>query len=597
MRTLSLLLLVAAACSAAVTPPDQIKVAPGFKVELLREASAAEGSWICMAQDDKGRLYLSPQGAVPDSGTAKDSKWGGIWRVTLGSSAQSSVRSAQSGKADAANPKLSTEHWALSTPADVKWERVNVPVGDCMGMLWAFDSLYVSGNGPQGRGIYRCTSSKHDDQLDTATLFKAIPGGAGEHGAHAIVLGPDKKSLYIVNGNSTPILDGLAPDSPYRNWGEDDLLPRLKDPVATFFDKIKAPYGCVYRTDADGTKWELFAGGLRNPYDLAFNPDGELFTYDADMEWDRGLPWYRPTRILHLVPGGEYGFREGSAKWPAWYPDSLPAVCDIGLGCPTGLKFGTGAKGWPEKYRRALFLHDWTFGRILAVQLHERGASYTARNDLASTTYPKDAEANHDVEVFLSGKGMPVTDMEFLRDGSMVFTTGGRGTASGLYRVSYEGENATSPAKGGASGSAGVPPAVPGVSPGTPDVARSAIHDPRAATVPRVAPSDNERRSTPDASRETRDAAGGTPALPARPPRSDADATRNPAPSADAPEAQGKSAGGAASEASATTGSPSAKPSAPAGQSENPAIVTTKEGSAIANRLGDMFGTPSSVRR
>ena len=439
MRTLSLLLITATVCSAAVTPPDQIKVPPGFKVELLREAEPREGSWICMAQDDQGRLYISPQGAIPESGFNKDSKWGGIWRVTLGKSAQSSVLSSQSGKADATNRKLSTEHWALSTPAEMKWERVQVPVGDAMGMLWAFDSLYVSGMGPQGRGIYRCKSSKGDGNLDTATLFKAIPGGAGEHGAHAIVLGPDKK-LYIVNGNSTGILDGLSPDSPYRHWGEDDLLPRLKDPVATFFDKIKAPYGCVYRTDADGTKWELFAGGFRNPYDIAFNPDGELFTYDSDMEWDRGLPWYRPTRILHVVPGGEYGFREGSAKWPAYFPDSLPAVADIGVGCPTGMKFGTDAKGWPEKYRRALFLHDWTYGRILAVTLHEKGASYTAKNDLTSYTFPKDAEANGDVEVFLSGKGMPVTDLEFLRDDSMVFTVGGRGTAAALYRVSWTGK-------------------------------------------------------------------------------------------------------------------------------------------------------------
>ncbi len=490
MRMLSLLLITATLCSAAVTPPDQLKVPPGFKVELLREAGPREGSWICMAQDDQGRLYISPQNAIPESGftedSKKDSKWGGMWRATLG------------------------------TMGVEKWERVRVPVGDAMGMLWAFDSLYVSGNGPQGRGIYRCKSSHGDGNLDTATLFKAIPGGAGEHGAHAIVLGPDKK-LYIVNGNSTGILDGLAPDSPYRHWGEDDLLPRLKDPVATFFDKIKAPYGCVYRTDAAGTKWELFAGGFRNPYDIAFNADGELFTYDADMEWDRGLPWYRPTRILHVVPGGEYGFREGSAKWPAYFPDSLPAVADIGVGCPTGMKFGTDAKGWPEKYRRALFLHDWTYGRILAVTLHQKGASFTARNDLASYTYPRDAEANGDVEVFLSGKGMPVTDMEFLRDGSMVFTVGGRGTAAALYRVSYVGKKVST------------------LKESQERLAKlnkeAALQDRLAKLLPLL-----EQEKSAQAS---------------------------------APEAQRNVAGGAASEASATTGSPSAKASAPDGVPED----------------------------
>ena len=444
----SLLLLFAAACHAAVTQPDQIKVAPGFKVELLREAGPREGSWICMAQDDKGRLYISPQNAIPESGFAKDSKWGGIWRVTLKTETTKGAKEEKrGGNTSGAQPETirnSLTGVQLGEILNLKsqilnWEKVPVPVGDAMGMLWAFDSLYVSGQGPQGRGIYRCQSSHGDDQLDTATLFKAIPGGAGEHGAHAIVLGPDRK-LYIMHGNSTGILDGLAPDSPYRNWGEDDLLPRLRDPVATFFDKIKAPYGCVYRTDADGTKWELFAGGFRNPYDIAFNADGELFTYDSDMEWDRGLPWYRPTRLLHIVPGGEYGFREGSAKWPAYFPDSLPAAGDIGLGCPTGMKFGTEARKWPWKYTRALFLLDWTFGRILVTTPIAHGASYrSAGNDLVNYTFPKDAEANG-VEVFVSGKGLPVTDMEFGKDGAMYFITGGRGTASGLYRVSVEKE-------------------------------------------------------------------------------------------------------------------------------------------------------------
>ena len=48
---------------------------------------------------------------------------------------------------------------------------------------------------------------------------------------------------------------------------------------------------------ADGSNWELVSIGYRNEFDASFNEEGELFTYDADMEWDIGLPWYRPTRI------------------------------------------------------------------------------------------------------------------------------------------------------------------------------------------------------------------------------------------------------------------------------------------------------------
>ena len=69
---------------------------------------------------------------------------------------------------------------------------------------------------------------------------------------------------------------------------------------------VQPPAGHIVRTDPDGKRWEMIAGGFRNPYGLAFNPDGELFVYDADMEWDVGTPWYRPTRVNHVVSGGGY---------------------------------------------------------------------------------------------------------------------------------------------------------------------------------------------------------------------------------------------------------------------------------------------------
>ena len=392
---------IRALAESASTPASEIKVAPGFKVELLKSATPREGSWVSMAIDEKGRLYISPQAKAPD---------GGIMRVTL----------------DVAGQIAKTE-----------WLKLDV--GAAMGMLWAFDSLYVSGQGPDGQGIYRLRDTDGNDELDKIELLKKIPGGGGEHGAHAIVLGPDNK-LYIAQGNATPPVEGIDYEhSPYSHFGEDILVPRVMDPVATFFDNLKVPYGHILRTDSDGKNWELFAAGFRNAYDIDFNEDGELFTYDSDMEWDVGLPWYRPTRILHIVPGGEYGFREGNQKWPVSYPDSLPPVCDIGVGCPTGVKFGSNSK-WPARYRTAFFVMDWTFGRILAVHQSPKSATYTAKNPITSYTHPTGPEAGDDAEVFLSGKAMPVTDLEFGNDGSMYFTVGGRGTQAALYRVSWVGK-------------------------------------------------------------------------------------------------------------------------------------------------------------
>ncbi|MEP6663692.1 MAG: c-type cytochrome, partial [Verrucomicrobiota bacterium] len=136
---------------------------------------------------------------------------------------------------------------------------------------------------------------------------------------------------------------------------------------------------------------------------------------------DWGLPWYRPTRIIHAVTAGEYGWRSGSGKWPAYYADSLPAAVDIGLGSPTGVKFGTHSR-FPEKYREALFAMDWAYGRIFAVHLKPSGATYQGS-----------------FENIVKGKPLNVTDLVFGKDGAMYFITGGRETQSGLYRVSYTG--------------------------------------------------------------------------------------------------------------------------------------------------------------
>jgi putative heme-binding domain-containing protein len=290
-----------------------------------------------------------------------------------------------------------------------------------MGLCYAHDSLYVNGHGPNGTGLYRLVDENRNDQFDAKEVrFLKKFQGEGEHGYHAVVEGPDKM-IYVMNGNHTKVPDGVSPDSPHRNYQEDLLLPRQWD-AGGHAVGILAPGGYIVRTDRDGKKWELMLAGFRNSYDFDFNADGEIFTFDSDMEWDWGMPWYRPTRINHCVSGAEFGWRSGTGKWPDYYPDSLPTAVDIGIGSPTGVKFGTKSK-FPEKYRNALYAMDWSYGRIIAVHLQPRGSSYTGN-----------------YESFVKGKPLNVSDLEFGADGALYFITGGRGTQSGLYRVSHAGQ-------------------------------------------------------------------------------------------------------------------------------------------------------------
>jgi putative heme-binding domain-containing protein len=374
------------------TPAETLKVAKDFKVELLYSVPKGEqGSWVNMCVDPKGRLIVSDQ-------------YGPLYRVT---------------PPPVGGPAAAT-----------KVEKLDLPLGEAHGLLYAYDSLYVMVNEGQKykRGLHRARSRDGGDTFEPPELLRPLEG-SGEHGPHAIIPSPDGKSMYIVCGNMTKMTEldnSLVP----RLWGEDHLLPRLPDGNG-FMAGVLGPGGCIYRVDPDGKKWELVSTGYRNPFDIALNRHGELFTYDADMEWDMNTPWYRPTRVCLVASGSEFGWRNGAGKWPPYYPDSHPAIFNVGPGSPTGICFGYGAK-FPAKYQDALLMCDWSYGKLYALHLTPDGSVYKG-----------------ELEEMVNGTPLPLTDVVVNpKDGAVYFTIGGRQTKSGLYRLTYVGKESTAPSKG-----------------------------------------------------------------------------------------------------------------------------------------------------
>lgn len=380
-------------------PAGVFELPPGFQVEKLYTVPREElGSWVCLTFDNRGRLLASDQGDK------------GICRITL--------------------PPVGVAGGETRVE-QLDFSRCEVRPTGAQGMLWAFDSLYFSINGGPGSGLYRAQDTDGDDQFDRCVKLKDFRGG-GEHGPHALRLSPDGKRIFVICGNHTlPPFDAgeelTNRDFTSRiptNWSEDHLLPRMWD-ANGHARGIMAPGGWIASTDADGRTWDIWSVGYRNPCDMAFNADGELFAYDADMEWDVGMPWYRPTRVVHATSGSEFGWRSGSGKWPNHYLDSLPPVVNIGPGSPVGVDFGYGCR-FPEKYQKALYLCDWTFGTMYAIHLEPRQSSYTGVR-----------------EEFLSRTPLPLTDVAAGPDGALYFSIGGRGTQSELFRVTYVGSEPT----------------------------------------------------------------------------------------------------------------------------------------------------------
>jgi len=272
------------------------------------------------------------------------------------------------------------------------------PRDGAMGLLWEGAALYVTGDG----GIYRFWDRNGDHIADgPPELLWRIKTG-GEHDAHAIRKGPDG-CYYVVAGNFARVDASFAtdPGSP------------IREPVA----------GCVLRFSPDWSRCAIIADGFRNAYDIAFNSDGELFTFDSDNERCVGLPWYEPTRVYHVVPGGHYGWQAPQKgdfwRMPPWFCDVVPPLTYAGRGSPTGVESAADCT-LPGLNRRDILIGDWTFGRILHVQLVPHGASYRA------TIRPL-IWAN-------GGRALAVTDLVVAPStGYLWFCTGGRGTRGAVY--------------------------------------------------------------------------------------------------------------------------------------------------------------------
>jgi len=365
-------------------------LAEDFKMELMYVVPRdAEGSWVPMAWDNQGRLIVASHNTEQ------------MFRLTIPT---------------------------LGSPGEVQVETLDLRLGAAHGLLTFGDSLYVmvdEGNTRQN-GLYRVRDTNGDDQYDQVSLVRAFQGG-GQHGVHSLLPTPDGQRIVMINGNDVPPSVYQASAVPLL-WNEDQLLPRMDDGgLGGHAAGRLAPGGWTATIDPAGQVLRLETMGYRNPVDFAYNKDGELFVYDSDLEFDKGTPWYRPTRITHHVAGADFGWRHGSGKLPRYYPDTFGRVVGIGSGSPTGVVAGTGAK-FPAKYQDALFISDWSYGNLYAVTLSPEGSSYTGV-----------------AELFASGSPFGVADVIVNpADGTLLVQVGGNNN-SALYRVSYTGNASTAP--------------------------------------------------------------------------------------------------------------------------------------------------------
>ena len=210
----------------------------------------------------------------------------------------------------------------------VSVEQLTANIGQAQGLLYHKGSLYVSVNGraAQGSGFYRVRDTDNDDQFDEVTLLQEASTAAASTGRTRS--GSGRTGSCTSWPATTPTCRPACRRTRRATRTTRKICSSRASPTPTATRPARmAPGGWIVRTDLDGKEWELFCGGFRNAYDFDFNPDGELFTYDSDMEWDVGTAVVPPDAREPLRPAARSSAgATAAASGRRYYPDSLPAA-------------------------------------------------------------------------------------------------------------------------------------------------------------------------------------------------------------------------------------------------------------------------------
>lgn len=235
--------------------------------------------------------------------------------------------------------------------------------------------------------VFVFTDTDGDDQPDTKEiLFTGISGIQDDHGVHAFVFGPDGKLYFNVGNAGGQIMDRHG-------------APVI-DLAGNAVNNSGNPYrqGMVFRTNLDGSAFEVLGHNFRNIYEVAVDAYGTLWQSDNDDDGNRGV------RINYVMEFGNYGYQDEmtGANWRArrtgmhaeipkrhWHlndPGVVPNLLQTGAGSPTGIVVYEG-RLLPEVFWDQIVHADAGPNVVRAYPVADDGAGYRAEivNILKST--------------------------------------------------------------------------------------------------------------------------------------------------------------------------------------------------------------------
>lgn len=260
---------------------------------------------------------------------------------------------------------------------------------DPLGMTYRDGSLYVSSEGR----VVRVDDPDGDYAADSLeVLYEGLPHNVyAYHSNNGLAFGPDDR-LYIALG------------------GTSDHGPENHPLGAT-----------ILVTDLAGGPLEIYASGLRNPYDLAFCSDGQLYATDNGPDQvkvdDESLIYTPPDELNLVIEGADYGYPDIFGQPPAWSNSVGPIAYLPANGAVTGIVCYERDQ-FPHEFAGGLFITSWRASKLIYVDLQTRRG-----------------ETLGEIRYFASGWQNPI-DLAIDRDGSLLVLDWSLGQ---VFRISYVG--------------------------------------------------------------------------------------------------------------------------------------------------------------
>ncbi|MFT7077210.1 MAG: quinoprotein glucose dehydrogenase [Planctomycetota bacterium] len=215
------------------------------------------------------------------------------------------------------------------------------------------------------------------------------------HDLHGLTLGPDGRIYFSIGDRGFNIT------------------------TAEGQELIRYGTGAVFRCELDGSGLEIFCDGLRNPQELVFDEQGNLFTLDNNSDGGDQARW------TWLLKGSDTGWRqayqwvgEPTSRGPwneelLWKPFSpeqpayvLPPIANFTSG-PSGLTIYPGT-GFGEEWRGKFFVCDFRgnpgYSGIYAYDNEVQGAGFRLgkTEEFVWDTLPTDVDFGLDGNLYWS---------------------------------------------------------------------------------------------------------------------------------------------------------------------------------------------------